>query len=172
MANCNTITGIFGGCDTSSGGIYEAYFIDSDSVSATSVNTSAHTITAMTLDVGESFETFQFKRNVGNAVGTPTIDLNNGSTYYSYTISLMFHLREGIKSRAIQVLAEGQRYLDVIIKDANGKYWYYDHAQLNGGSDDTGTAKADGSKYTVTFLADMNNMAYEVSPSIIAALIA
>lgn len=169
MANCNSIEGILKGCDTNAGGIYVAYIIDQDSVTGTTLDVTAHTLTA--ISTTESFDVFEFKRNVGNMIVTPTIDLVNGSTYYSATITLVFNKREGIKSRALQILAEGQRYLAIIIKDANNKYWYVDYAQLNGGDEDTGTAKADGSKYTVTFVAELDNRPYEVDPTIIPALI-
>lgn len=169
MANCNSLEGILKGCDNNAGGIYEAYFIDQDSVTGTTVDASAHTITAIATT--EDFTAFQFKRNVGNLVVTPTIDLVNGSTFYTATLTLAFHKREAVKSRALSILAEGQRYLGVIIKDANGLYWYVDYAQLNGGDEESGTAKADGSKYTVTFVAEMDNRPYEVDSSIISDLI-
>lgn len=169
--SCNTIESILKGCDTNSGGIYEVYINDQDNITGTTVNTSAHTITGITTN-GTLYETFQFKRNIGNLVVSPAIDLANGSTYYPATLSLIFHKREASKSRALQILAEGQRYLSIIVKDANGKYWYIDYAQLNGGDEDSGTAKADGSKYTVTFLADLDNRPYEVDATIIPALLA
>lgn len=172
MANCNSLESILKGCDTNSGGIYEAFIIDQDSITGVTVSASAHTVTAIDLSLTEKFDTFQFKRNVGNMVVSPAIDLANGSTYYTATISLVFHKREGSKSRALQILAEGQRYLGIIIKDANGLYWYVDNAQLNGGDEDSGTAKADGSKYTVTFMAEMDNRPYVVDSAIIAGLLA
>lgn len=171
MANCNSLESILKGCDTNSGGIYEAYIIDQDLITGSTVSASAHTVTALNLASGEKFETFQFKRNVGNMVISPAIDLVNGSSFFNHTVSLVFHKREGSKSRAIQILGEGQRYLGIIIKDANGTYWYVDHAQLNGGDEDTGTAKADGSKVTVTFIAEMDNRSYVVDPLIVAGLI-
>ena len=170
MANCNSIVGIAKGCDNNLGGIYEAYIIDQDAITGTTT-TSAHTITAIPLASGETFTQFQFKRNVGNMVISPQISFENGSTFYNHTLTLVFHKREASKSNALQILGEGQRYLAIIIKDANGIYWFIDHAQLNGGDEDTGTAKADGSKVTVTFLAEMENRAYAVDPSIIAGLI-
>jgi hypothetical protein len=168
---CNTITSILNGCSgNNSGGIFEAYIIDQDSITGSTV--SAHTVTTVTLAGSDKYATFQFKRNVGNAVTTPTIDLINGSTYFSSTISIVLHKREASKSASLQILGEGQRYLNLIIKDANGKYWMYDDAQLNGGDEDSGTARADGSKYTITFLSEMENRPYEVSSGIIAGLLA
>jgi hypothetical protein len=170
MAHCNTIQSILKSCDgNNSGGIFEAYLIDQDHVTGTTV--SAHTVTAVALELGELYSTVQFKRNVGNALTTPTIDLIAGSTYFSSTISIVLHRREASKSAALQILGEGQRYLNIIIKDANNKYWMFDDAQLNGGDEDSGTARADGSKYTVTFLSDMDHRPYEVDSSIIAGLL-
>jgi hypothetical protein len=170
MANCNEIESILSSCDgNNSGGIFEAYIIDQDRVTGTTV--SAHTVTAVALSGSALYSTFQFKRNVGNAVTTPTIDLINGSTFYSSTISLVLHRREASKSAALQILGEGQRYLNIILKDANGKYWMYDDAQLNGGDEDSGTSRGDGSKYTITFLAEDDVRPYEVDSGIIAALL-
>lgn len=168
---CNNIEDILKGCDTSSGGIYEAILIDQDDVTAVNVDTTAHTVTGITMTSGATFSTIQFKRNVGSAVTTPTIDFANGSTFYSNTITIVLHKREASKSRKLQILAEGQRYLSIIIKDAQNKYWLYQYAQLNGGEESTGTAKADGSKYTVTFMSEEDNRPYEVSSSIIAGLL-
>jgi hypothetical protein len=169
---CNNLASILKGCDTNSGGIYEAYIIDQDDIVSYTANASTHTITAMTISTGVTYSTYQFKRNVGNMVIAPAIDLVNGSSFFNHTISLVFHKREASKSRALQILGEGQRYLSIILKDANGLYWYVSYAQLNGGDEDTGTAKADGSKVTVTFLAEMDNRAYAVDSSLIAGLIA
>jgi hypothetical protein len=84
----------------------------------------------------------------------------------------MFHRREASKSKAIKILSEGQRDLAIIVKDANGKYWYFPFAQLSATAEGSGTAKADGSKYSVTFIAENENLAYEVDPTIIAGLLA
>lgn len=168
---CQNIQGIIKGCDNSLGGINAVWLIDQDSVSGTTVDVTAHTVTAISLISPDTFQGFEFKRNVGNFVGTPTIDLINGSTFYSYTLSLMFHKREATKSYALQLLGEGQRYLNAIVRDNLGKYWYLTDLQLNGGDEVTGTVKSDMNGYNVTFLGEMLNRAYEVDSSIVAGLI-
>jgi len=165
---CNSLTSILKSCENNQGGIYSVYINENVNVSATSVNVTAHTITAIT---ATDFTTFEFNRNVGSVSIDPKIDLINGSTYFEATVTLMFHRREASKSRSLYILGEGQRYLDIIFLDANGVYWYIDHAQLSGGAEETGTVKADGSKYTVTFVAQMDTRPYAVTPSIIPALI-
>jgi hypothetical protein len=83
----------------------------------------------------------------------------------------MFSRREATKSRALKILGEGQRDLAVIIKDANEKYWYFPNAQLSAVTEGSGTAKADGSSYSVVLLAENLYLAKEVDADIIAGLI-
>jgi hypothetical protein len=169
---CTSIVGIpTGDCPQNSGGIYEFSAIDQESITDVTVDEATHTITAMTVDVADAFENFKFKRNVGSVVTSPGIDLIAGSTVYNTTATLAFHRREASKSRSLQILAEGQRYLAIVFKDANGEWWYIDHAQLNGGDETTGTTKAEGSKYDVTFLAEMDNRMYKVDDTVIATII-
>jgi hypothetical protein len=168
---CQNIQGIIKGCDNSIGGINAVWLIDQDSVTATTVDLTAHTVTAIATN-GDLFQGFEFKRNVGNFIGTPTIDLINGSTFYSYTLTLMFHKREATKSYSLQLLGEGQRYLNAIVRDNLGKYWYLTDLQLNGGDETTGTLKSDMNGYTVTFLGEILNRAYEITAGIVPALLA
>lgn len=167
--SCTTLTSITKSCSNNQGGIFAVYINDTENVTAMTIGATAHTITAIT--ASPDFTSFEFNRNVGSVSIEPKIDLINGSTYYEATLTLMFHRREASKSRALQILGEGQRYLDVIFLDANGLYWYLDHAQLTGGAEETGTARADGSKYTVTFMAQMSNRPYLVDSTIVSALI-
>ncbi len=75
----------------------------------------------------------------------------------------MFHRREAAKSYAIQILGEGQRDLFVVLKDANGLYWVFQDVQLSAVGEGSGTAKADGSKYSVTLMAESTEYALEAS---------
>ena len=167
--SCTTLTSILKSCSNNQGGIFSVYINDTENVTAMTVNDATHTISAIT--ASPDFTTFEFNRNVGNVTIEPKIDLINGSTYYEAKLTLVFHRREAAKSRALTILAEGQRFLDIIFLDANGLYWYLDHAQLDGGAEETGTARADGSKYTVTFMAQMSNRPYLVDSTIVPALI-
>jgi len=165
---CTTLTSITKSCSNNQGGIFSVYINDTDNVTITA---SASTYQITGASASPKFTPFEFSRNVGSVAIEPTIDLINGSTYYEATLTLVFHRREAAKSRALQILAEGQRYLDIIFLDANGVYWYLDHAQLSGGTEETGTARADGSKYTVTFIAQMENRPYEISKTLVTNII-
>jgi len=167
--SCTTLTAITKGCDNNIGGITAIYINDMENVSAPTVDLTNWMIDAQTAT--PSYETFEFRRNTGNFTEETSVDFANGSTFVTATITLMFHRREASKSKAIKILSEGQRDLAIIVKDANGKYWYFPYAQLSATAEGSGTAKADGSKYSVTFIAENENLAYEVDPAIIGGLI-
>ena len=141
-----------------------------DNLGTVVVDTAAWEVTSFGTLVDE-FINFDFRRNTGNFTEELASDLINGSDFVTGTITLMFHRREAAKSKAIKILGEGQRDLALVVGDANGTYWYFPNAQLTAVSEGSGTAKADGSKYSVTFVAEYASLAYEVDPAIVAALI-
>ncbi len=156
------------GCEGNNiGGIYEVYINDQNEISGITIDNATHTITGITLSGLVKYSTYQFGRNVGSTVIEPAVDLINGSTVFNATITLQFNRREGSKSRSLMLLSEGQRFLSIIVKNAAGNYSYYDYAQLSGGAEDSGTVKEDGSKYTVTFAASMDQRPYFVDPTLI-----
>jgi hypothetical protein len=167
---CTTLTAITKGCDNNIGGITAIYINDMDNVGIPTIDQTAYMVDAQT--VTEPYEVFEFRRNTGNFTEESAVDFANGSSFVTATITLMFHRREASKSKAIKILSEGQRDLAIIVKDANGKFWYFPYAQLSATAEGSGTAKADGSKYSVTFIAENENLAYEVDPTIIAGLLA
>lgn len=166
---CTTLENIAKGCDGNLGGIVAVYINDQANVTAVTEADDAWLVTAITAT--PDFEVFEFRRNTGNYTEDSTIDLVNGSSFVTATINLMFSRREAAVSRAIKILGEGQRDLAVIVKDANGKYWYFPYAQVSATGEGSGTAKADGSKYSVTLVAENPYLAKEVDATIIPALI-
>ena len=141
-----------------------------DNLGTVVVDTAAWEVTSFGTLVDE-FINFDFRRNTGNFTEELASDLINGSDFVTGTITLMFHRREAAKSKAIKILGEGQRDLALVVGDANGTYWYFPNAQLTAVSEGSGTAKADGSKYSVTFVAEYASLAYTIDPAIVAALI-
>lgn len=169
---CTTIEEIIKGCDNNIGSITELYLNDQSEViidPTTDIDFATWMITAITTTA--PFEVFEFRRNTSNYTEEAAIDLINGSSFVTQTINLMFHRREGAKSRAIKILGEGQRDLAGVVKDGNGKYWYFEKLQVTAYGEGSGTAKADGSKYSLVLTAEAENLAYEVDPDIIAGLL-
>jgi hypothetical protein len=169
---CTTLEAIIKGCDNNIGSITKIYINDMSEVTidpATDIDFALWLIEAIT--VSSPFLEFEFRRNTSNYTEEAAIDLINGSSFVTQTINLMFHRREGEKSRAIKILGEGQRDLSVIVLDGNGKYWYFENVQVTAYAEGSGTAKADGSKYSLTLVAENEALAYEVDPAIIAGLL-
>jgi len=166
---CNTITSILKGCENNIGGITSIYINDQDAVEGPIV-TSDWVITDFGT-ITSAFVPFEFRRNTGMYTEEAAIDLVNGSSFVTQTITLIFHRREASKSKAIKILGEGQRDLALVVGDANGKYWYFPKAQLTAVAEGSGTAKADGSKYSITFVAENENLAFEVDADLIPDII-
>jgi hypothetical protein len=166
---CTTLEDIIKGCDNNIGGITAVYVNDMDNITSTTEDDATWTVTAQS--VSSRYQTFEFRRNVGNYTEDSAIDLINGSSFITATINLMLHRREANVSRALKILGEGQRDLAVIVKDANGKYWYFPYSQLTTLGEGSGTAKADGSKYSVALTAENPYLAKEVDSAIIADLL-
>lgn len=174
--SCVSLETILKGCDNNSGGIYKFYVNRQDQVDEAGITLAAApddwTIDNLPLIVsGDTFIELEFRRNVSSYTEDSAIDLINGSTYVTATINLMFHRRDQDKSKAINILGAGQQYLAGIVQDANGKYWYFPYLQLSATGEGSGTTRADGSKYSVTLVADNPTLAYEVDPTVIPTII-
>ena len=168
---CTTLASILKGCDNNLGGIYTAYIFDMDDIATVTEDPATWTITALTLGIGASAESFEFKRNTSNYLDEKNTDLINGSSFWTKTVNLVFHKRDAAKSKAVKILGEGQRYLGVVIGDANGLFWYFPYLQLITATGGSGTAKADGSNYNITLVGEDTYNAKTVSSVIAAALL-
>lgn len=171
MSACNTLTNITKSCENNIGGMYTAYIFDMEDVATLTEDLVNWDVNALTLAVGTSAKNFEFKRNTSNYDAKSAIDLINGSTYYVATANLVFHRREAAKSKSLNILAAGQRYLGAVVQDANGKFWLLTNLQLTTDEGGSGTAKADGSNYKITLTGDMDKSPLEVSPAIAASLL-
>lgn len=174
MPICQSLEAILKSCDNNSGGIYGIWINQQDEIaSITPTDPSAGlgwSITNITLSGLVLFENFYIRRNTSSFTEEAAIDLVNGSSFVTQTIALMFHRREADKSRAIKILGSGQQYLTAVVLDANGKYWYFPYLQVSAVAEGSGTARADGSKYAVTLVAENEYLAYEVDMTPVALL--
>jgi hypothetical protein len=170
---CNALTCISKSCGNNLGGLKEIYVVDQDAIdfngTGVTVNITAHTVTNIVSS--QPFLQLYVNPKTSSLTSEATIDLVNGSTFYSTTLNLVFAKREAAKSYALQVLGEGLRVLTFLVKDANNIWWMISDAQLSGGAEESGVAPADGAKYNVSFLADTPNRIYQVDSSIIEDLV-
>jgi hypothetical protein len=163
---CLSLESIQKSCDNNSGGIYQVWFIPQDNIDVVTSNTTypAYEVTAITVNpLLTTFDSYFIRRNTSNYTEEQAADLINGSTFVTQTINLVFHRREAAKSNALKILASGQQYLAAVVLDANGKYWYFPYMQLTATGEGSGTARADGSKYTVTTVSENEQLALEVN---------
>jgi hypothetical protein len=168
---CATLEEILKSCDNNSGGIYSLLINQQDNIGDVVTDETGTNWIVTAIPHTEPFVNLEFKRNTGSFTEDGTIDLVNGSSYVTQTINLMFHRRDQEKSRAIKVLGAGQQYLTAVVGDANGKYWYFPYLQVSAYGEGSGVTRADGSKYSLTLIAENETLAYEVDADIIASLL-
>ena len=168
---CATLQEIIKGCDPNSGGIYTLLINQQDNITGLTTNETGTNWEVTAIPHTEPFIALEFKRNTGNFTEEAAIDLVNGSSYVTQTINLMFHRRDQEKSKAIKILGAGQQYLAGVVGDANGKFWYFPYLQVTAYGEGSGTARADGSKYSLVLTAEATDLAYEVEPAVIPSLL-
>jgi hypothetical protein len=87
------------------GGIKTVWIAPQDDVTVTE---GTWQVTGLTLT--NPAAVYAINRNTGNYTEDTAIDLINGSTFVTQTITLMFNRRDKDKSEAIHVLGAGQQY--------------------------------------------------------------
>ena len=162
---CTALEAILKTCDNNTGGIYQAWVIPMDELDVVTENTTFpdYEVTAITTLSAATFVNLFVRRNTSNYTEETAVDLINGSTFVTQTVNLVFQRREMAKSYALKILGSGQQYLSVVVLDANGKYWYFPFMQLTATGEGSGTARADGSKYTLTMVSENESLAMEVN---------
>lgn len=176
MGCTQTLSGLAKDCSPSMGGIVEVYIANFDDVASKTVTDgkiSAITMASLggTPETFAKFKTYYFPKNTGSLTSTYNI-ADGGNKYVSSDLVLLFSRMETAKRVEITALAVGD--LAVIVKDANGKFWYlgYDEGvNLSAGDGQTGTARGDANRYSITLQDNSWEMPYEVDGSIIAGLL-
>jgi len=170
--NCELLESIERDCSNALGGIAQKIYInDSENVDYESFVELAGTITTMALELtAPAFEVIEFRKNLA----TLTEEYANnpdGAVMFDQTLVIPVHGRDAAKSRKISVIAAGQREVDLIVPQNDGGIVYLRQAVLTAVGDGTGAAKADGSKYTLTFTAQSETLALFVAPAALAAVL-
>ena len=170
MACNQTLSGLVKDCSPSMGGITEVLLANREDVSAVTADTGK--VTEITMASSAKFKKYTFARNTGSMTSTYTIDQASGVRYVTTDLLLQFNRMETAKRVEISALAVND--LVAIVKDANGIYWYlgYDEpVNASAGDGQTGTARGDANRYTITLQDNSKEMPMEVDSTIIAALI-
>ena len=170
MPCIQTLSGLARDCSSNMGGILEVLIANADDV--TGVTLSEGIISTISMATTAKFKRYTFPKNTGSLTSTYNIDRASGVQYVSSELLLQFNRMETQKRVEITALALGD--LVCIVKDANGKYWYLGKDEPVGASasdGQTGTARGDANRYTITLLDESKEMPYEVDASIVEALV-
>jgi hypothetical protein len=167
---CNNIESISFNCnDSAIGGIEKLFIIDQEDVLSASYSTSTHLVD-LTIATSSSFEEIGFRKHVGNYTEDYT-KAEDGAIVYTQTVNLPIHGRDADKSRKISILAEGQRYLSLIVKMVNGKYVYFPNMQLQTVGEGSGTLRTDSNKYALSFVGVNESLAFYMTEAEVLSLI-
>lgn len=169
--NSQTLSGLAKDCNPSMGGIVEVYIANHADVA--SVTVTSDKISAISMASSAKFKKYAFHRNTGSLSSTYTIDQTSGVKYVTSDLVLQFNRMETTKRVEMSALAVND--LAVIVKDANGVFFYLGKDEAvcaSAGDGQTGTARGDANRYTITLQDNSKEMPYEVDGSIVDALLA
>ena len=168
---CNIVQGNEIDCRDSVGGILEVYLTEFANVTQANITSASGVITAATCSTGKRFFTYQLEKENGMIDSKEMISVANGTLYNETTLTFTIKKMSASHRNNIRTLAQNR--LHIIVKDANGIYWWLGHvngADLTAADGATGKAMGDMNGYTLTFTAKEPNALETVSAAIVAAL--
>ena len=170
MPCAQTLSGLTNDCAASMGGIVEVFIANHADV--TGITLTDNKVSAITLDTGKKFKKYAFPRNTGSLSSNYTIDETTGARFVASDLVLQFNKMDTTKRIEIVALAQGE--LAIIVKDANGTFWYLGMdapVKATAGDGLSGTARADRNGYSITLQDNSLLLPYEVLGSIVDALV-
>lgn len=170
MPCIQTLSGLAKDCAANMGGILEALIANFADV--TGVTITDGQVSAIAMASSAKFKRYTFAKNTGSLTSTYNIDVASGVKYVTSELVLQFNRMQTQARVELTALSLGD--LVCIVKDGNGKYWYLgkdEPVNASAGDGQTGTARSDANRYTITLQDDSQEMPYEVDPSIVDALV-
>ena len=172
MSCSQVLNGIAADCQTNVGGIREVYIANYGDVTTIEVDEVSNMIKTITMAETAKFKKYAFKKNTSSMTSTLNVDPANGVNFVQTDLTVVFAKQETVKRMEIAKLSLGE--LRVIVKDANGKYWFLGQEEFvsaTSGSAETGTNRTDGNKYQIVLSDYSSSYPYEVDPSIISGIV-
>lgn len=160
-----------GGCDLNTpGGIKELYIAPRCDVASITTGTSS-VVTAITMEPGKTFTTFQQNPNVANYTTT----INSGDlvpTTYTSNVNAKFYKLDSAKRLVFNALAQAESI--VIVRLVSGEFIlvgeeYY--TKISAGTINSGTSMAEPGTYDITLTETSSYMPKHVASSIIDAIV-
>ena len=181
---CNSITlkGIVRDCNPNMGGIQKVWMIlKSDITKVTvgvdetsSTNPDVQLITELTVAEGQKkVNAFEFRKGAASMTSNLQKDDTNGSYFWLTDLVMNFQRMETSKRAAIMALTLAEAC--AIVQDANGIYWFLglnEYLGATAGTAETGTAKTDANKYSVTLQDSSLALPYEIEKTVAEGIVA
>lgn len=179
MSSCSLIGGLALGCRNSIAGIRTIYLTNFENVIGSGYtydNTLTGgipngIITGMTLTSGSTFYEFQVRRETAQYTEAIQSNIQNGTLFYEGTLTMFFEKVQTYLRNRVMLIAQAKML--AIILDKNNQYWLIgmeNGIDNNGGTIDTGKASGDGNGYTLTYIAQEQYSAIEVSSTLIPTI--
>ena len=174
---CNSITlkGIVRDCNPNMGGIQKVWMIlKSDITNDPTPEPGMDKITTLTVAEGEGkVNAFNFRKGAASMTSNLQKDDTNGSYFWLTDLVMNFQRMETSKRAAIMALTLAEAC--AIVQDANGVYWFLglnEYLAATAGTGETGTAKTDANKYSVTLQDSSLALPYEIEKSVAEGIVA
>lgn len=171
---CSTIlSGIATDCGQNMGGVKDIWIAPYSDIKTVTLDNDKQIITGITYvdNKTDVFQHYSFKRGAASLTKTATIDATNNIHYVVSEVLINFAKMETTKRIEMNALLLGE--VAIIVKDANGTYWYLGYEEpvlATAAAGQTGQAKADANQYTITLTDESHEFPYEVSKEFGGAL--
>ena len=180
---CNSITlkGIVRDCNPNMGGIQKVWMILKSDITdlqvgideTSSTNPDVQLITTLAVAEGEGkVNAFEFRKGAASMTSNLQKDDTNGSYFWLTDLVMNFQRMETSKRAAIMALTLAEAC--AIVQDANGIYWFLgldEYLGATAGTAETGTAKTDANKYSVTLQDSSLELPYEIKKETAEAIV-
>lgn len=156
-------------CKDNIGGLRSVWFINWNDVTA--VTEASGVVSAITKSAGKVFYKYQLVRNTASFTENIQGNIENGTVLFDQQLVIVLNKMQANMRNEILLLSRNN--MMAVVEDQNGRYWLA--GRKNGldlltGSSSTGTAQTDRNGYTLTFSGGEQELAPEVSSSVIATL--
>ena len=177
---CNSITlkGIVRDCNPNMGGIQKVWMILKSDITKVTVGVDSSSdvdmITELTVAEGTGkVNAFNFRKGAASMTSNLQKDDTNGSYFWLTDLVMNFQRMETSKRAAIMALTLAEAC--AIVQDANGIYWFLgldEYLGATAGTAETGTAKTDANKYSITLQDSSLELPYEIEKTVAEGIVA
>ena len=152
--SCFISSGISLGCSDGVGGIKKIYIVGGGGSVTGYTYDADGAITGATSTTGTTLYGFELKRNTSSLTQNVQKNFENGSIFFDQVLSAVFFKYDQQKRNELKILSQNDE-LQVIAIDQNGVQYLLGQTNgmyLSGGNAASGTALADGNKFTLEFM--------------------